>query len=515
MPLPRASGVLLHPTSLPGPWGLGEIGPQATTFVRDLAAMRQQYWQVLPLGPTGYGDSPYQSFSSFAGNPLLISFDTLLAEGLLTRDDLESFPTLPADRAAFGALIPARFGVLRTVTRAFAQRASATLQDEFRRFCARHAGWLHDYALFMALKTAHGGGPWTDWPAEFAHRDAAALASACERWRAEVEDIRIQQFLFDRQWQSLRQLARQSGIQIIGDAPIFVAQDSADVWANRELFFLDDAGRPTVVAGVPPDYFSATGQLWGNPLYRWEVHAQTGYAWWLARLRRTLELVDLVRLDHFRGFEAYWEIPAGQPTAINGRWVKGPGAQFLAALRDALGGLPLIAEDLGLITDEVHRLRDEFELPGMRILQFSFGHLGHEPAMLPEAFPENCAVYTGTHDNDTTCGWFRAEPGANDTRPAAAVLAERAYILKYLHKRKDTDINWALIEVAFRNRARLAVLPLQDVLGLGSEARMNTPGVLGGNWQWRMPPGALTRKLKNRLARLTAATGRAASAVQD
>jgi len=299
------------------------------------------------------------------------------------------------------------------------------------------------------------------------------------------------------------------GIQIIGDVPIFVAQDSADVWAHRELFFLDETGRPTVVAGVPPDYFSATGQLWGNPLYRWDVHAASGYAWWVARLRRTLELMDLVRLDHFRGFEAYWEIPAGEPTAIHGRWVKGPGAPFLAAVRAALGGLPLIAEDLGLITDEVHQLRDEFALPGMRILQFSFGHLGREPQQLPEAFPENCVVYTGTHDNDTTCGWFRAAPGTADTRDAGAVLAERAYILKYLHKRKDCDIHWAFNALAFRNQARLAVVPLQDVLGLGSEARMNTPGLPSGNWQWRFRRGALTRAMKNRLTRLTVETGRA------
>ena len=509
MTLPRASGILLHPTSLPGSWGIGEIGPQATAFIHDLAAMRQQYWQVLPLGPTGYGDSPYQSFSSFAGNPLLISFDALLADGLLLRAELENFPALPEDRADFGALIPARIGVLRAVTRAFVQRASAALQDEFKKFCARHAGWLDDYALFMALKAAHGGGSWLDWPGELARRAAAALAAARDRWRAEIEDVRIQQFLFDRQWQALRQLARQSGIQIIGDVPIFVAQDSADVWAHRELFFLDDAGRPTVVAGVPPDYFSATGQLWGNPLYRWDVHARSGYAWWVARLRRTLELVDLVRLDHFRGFEAYWEIPAGEPTAIHGRWVKGPGANFFAVVRDALGGLPLIAEDLGLITVEVHRLRDEFTLPGMRILQFSFGHLGHEPALLPEAFPENCVVYTGTHDNDTTCGWFRAEPGASDTRPAAAVLAERKYMLQYLHKRKDSNINWAFIDVAFRNRARLAIVPLQDVLGLGSAARMNTPGKPAGNWQWRVCAGALTPALRRRLASLTTAAGRA------
>jgi len=507
----RASGILLHPTSLPGPWGLGEIGPQAAAFVRELAALRQQYWQVLPLGPTGYGDSPYQSFSSFAGNPLLISFDALQAEGLLTRAELASFPVLPEDRVDFGAVIPARFAVLRAVSAAFAQRAPAALQREFDGFCARHADWLPDYALFMALKAAHGGGSWTDWPAAYACRDAEALVAAREQWHAEIHDVCVQQFLFDHQWQALRQLARQAGIQVIGDVPIFVAQDSADVWAHRDLFYLDEAGRPTVVAGVPPDYFSATGQLWGNPLYCWDVHAASGYAWWLARLRRTLELVDLVRLDHFRGFEAYWEVPAGEPTAIRGRWVKGPGAPFFTAVRAALGGLPLIAEDLGMITDEVHALRDEFALPGMRILQFSFGHLGREPQLLPEAFPENCAVYTGTHDNDTTCGWFRAVPGAADTRAAEAVRAEHDYVLKYLHMRKDRDIHWAFIELAFRNQARLAVVPLQDVLGLGSEARMNTPGQPGGNWQWRCRSGALTRAMKNRLTRLTVETGRASN----
>ena len=508
----RASGILLHPTSLPGPWGLGEIGPQAAAFVRELAALRQQYWQVLPLGPTGYGDSPYQSFSSFAGNPLLISFNTLLAEGLLTSAELADFPALPEDRVDFGAVIPARLAVLRAVSAAFAHRASAEQLHAFELFCAQHAGWLPDYALFMALKGAHGGGSWTGWPAALANRDAAALAAAREQWHAEINDICVQQFLFDRQWQALRQLARSEGLQIIGDVPIIVAQDSADVWAHRELFCLDETGRPTVVAGVPPDYFSATGQLWGNPLYRWQVHATSGFAWWIARLRRTLELVDLVRLDHFRGFAAYWEIPAGEPTAIHGRWVQGPGAPFFAAVGAALGGLPLIAEDLGMITDDVHALRDEFALPGMRILQFSFGHLGREPQQLPEAFPENCAVYTGTHDNDTTCGWFHAAPGVTDTRAAEAVRAEHDYILRYLHKRKDRDINWAFIELAFRNQARLAVVPLQDVLGLGSEARMNTPGQPAGNWQWRCRRGALTRAMKNRLARLTLETGRASHA---
>ena len=508
MNFPRQSGILLHPTSLPGPWGIGEIGPQAEAFIRDLAAMRQQFWQVLPLGPTGYGDSPYQSFSSFAGNPLLISFDRLLETGLLMRAELENFPIFPADRVDFGTVIGTRFAVLRIVTRAFAERASPELRQAFEAFCARQADWLDDYALFMALKQAQGGGTWTDWPAELARRDTIALAAARASLRTEIRDIQVQQFLFDQQWQALRQYALQRGIRIIGDVPIFVAQDSADVWAHPELFFLDEAGRPTVVAGVPPDYFSATGQLWGNPLYRWDVHAATGYAWWISRLRRTLELVDLVRLDHFRGFEAYWEIPAGEPTAVKGQWVAGPGAQLFTALQSAFGGLPLIAEDLGLITPPVHALRDHFALPGMRILQFSFGHLGREPEQLPEAYPENTVVYTGTHDNDTICGWFRATPGQTDTRAVEAVLAERKYILKYLHKRKDRDIHWAFIELAFRNQARLAVVPLQDVLGLGSEARMNTPGIAAGNWQWRYMAGALTRAMRNRLTKLTVETGR-------
>lgn len=509
MNFPRQSGILLHPTSLPGSWGIGEIGPQAEAFVRDLATMRQQFWQVLPLGPTGYSDSPYQSFSSFAGNPLLISFDRLIADGLLTKTALKKIPCFSDVRVDFGAVIPARLAVLRVVCRAFARRAPARMKQAFEKFCARHADWLDDYALFMALKELHDGKPWTAWAPKFAQREAKTLRLARQKCRATIRDIKIQQFLFERQWQALRQYARRRHVRIIGDIPIFVAQDSADVWAHPELFALDASGRPTVVAGVPPDYFAATGQLWGNPLYRWAVHAQTGYAWWLARLRRTLELVDLVRLDHFRGFEAYWEIPAGESTAVNGHWVRGPGAHFFATIRDALGGLPLIAEDLGLITDEVHRLRDEFALPGMRVLQFSFGHLGREPQLLPSAYPENTVVYTGTHDNDTLRGWFCSDPARDSTRSAETVCAERRYVLDYLQKSDDGEIHWDLIELAFRNQARIAIVPLQDVLGLGSEARMNTPGQPAGNWQWRVRTGALTPALRRRLADLTTATGRA------
>jgi 4-alpha-glucanotransferase len=509
MNFPRQSGILLHPTSLPGPWGIGEIGPQAEAFVRDLAAMRQQFWQVLPLGPTGYGDSPYQSFSSFAGNPLLISFDRLIADGLLTTAALEKFPCLADERVDFGAVIPARLAVLRGVGRAFARRAPARMKQAFAQFCARHAAWLDDYALFMALKELHGGKPWPEWASAFAQREPKALRLARQKGRATIRAVKIQQFLFERQWQALRQYARRRHVQIIGDVPIFVAHDSADVWAHPELFTLDAGGRPTVVAGVPPDYFCATGQLWGNPLYRWDVHRATGYAWWIARLRRTLELVDVVRLDHFRGFEQYWEVPAGEPTAVNGHWVAGPGAPFFAAIRDALGGLPLIAEDLGLITDEVHALREQFALPGMRVLQFSFGHLGREPQLLPAAYPANTVVYTGTHDNDTLRGWFCSDPARDRTRLPVDVLAERRYVLDYLQKSDDREIHWDLIELAFRNQARSAIVPMQDVLGLGSEARMNTPGDPAGNWQWRMRAGALTPALRQRLAELTTTTGRA------
>ena len=506
---PRGSGLLLHPTSLPGPYGIGELGAAAEAFVRALRTMRQRLWQVLPLGPTGYGDSPYQSFSSFAGNPLLISFDRLLDERLLARPELRRFPEFPDDQVDFGAVIPARLAVLRAVSRSFAHRASRRLRQDYEAFCDRQAGWLDDYALFMALKGRHGGRAWLEWAPAFAVREPVALRAARRTCRAAIRAVKIQQFLFDRQWRALRRYAHRRGVRIIGDLPIFVAQDSADVWAHPELFQLDAAGQPTVVAGVPPDYFSATGQRWGNPLYRWDAHRDSGYAWWLARLRRTLDLVDVIRLDHFRGFEKYWEIPAGEATAIHGRWVAGPGASFLAAVRAALGGLPLIAEDLGFITPEVHALREQFGLPGMRVLQFAFGSLGREPDQLPECFPENCVVYTGTHDNDTLRGWFCSPPGADATRPAAAVRAERQFIRTALGLRDDVDQHWAFIEQVFRTRARLAVVPLQDVLGLGSAARMNTPGRPDGNWRWRFRSGQLTPAVQQRLRRLTEQTGRA------
>ncbi len=504
----RQSGILLHPTSLPGPFGMGEIGAAARAFVDRLAAMGQSLWQVLPLGPTGYGDSPYQSLSSFAGNPLLLAFDDLLADGLLDLSDLAGFPPLPDDRVDFGAAIGARARVLRAAADRFAAQADPAQRRAFDAFCAREAGWLEDMSLFMALKHRHDARPWTEWDPALARREPAALEAA----RAELADltrrVKILQFLFARQWARLRAYARRQGVRFIGDVPIFVAHDSADVWARPALFHLDEAGQPTVVAGVPPDYFSATGQRWGNPLYRWEVHRADGYRWWIARLRRTLEFVDLVRLDHFRGFEKYWEVPVSEPTAARGRWVEGPGAGFLSAVKTALGGLPIIAEDLGIITPEVEALRDGFRLPGMRILQFATHELKRKRPRRPERCRVNRIIYTGTHDNDTIRGWFTSPPGTGNTKAEEELEEERRLWRAYLGDVRDDDIPWAFIRLAWRSPARMAVAPLQDVLGLGSEARMNLPGTAWGNWQWRFRCEQVTKEIQRRLRDLTASTQR-------
>ncbi|MFH0953348.1 MAG: 4-alpha-glucanotransferase [Verrucomicrobiota bacterium] len=502
MNFPRASGVLLHPTSLPGAYGIGEIGPQARAFADALREMGQHLWQVLPIGSTGYADSPYQSFSTFAGNPLLISFDLLCREGLLSRSRLARFPHFPDDQVDFGPVITARFAVLKTVCRTFESRSSARKRRAFRSFCRKNAFWLEDFSLFYALKTVHGGRPWTEWGPELAQRDPAALREARARYRGAIRDVKICQYLFFDQWTRLVRYGHARGIRIIGDIPIFVAHDSADVWAHPELFYLDDRGFPTVVAGVPPDYFSRTGQLWGNPLYRWDVHRETGYAWWVARMRKMFELVDIVRIDHFRGFEAYWEIQGRETTAMNGRWVKGPNASLFKALHKQLGRLPIIAEDLGVITPEVEALRDEFRFPGMRVLQFAFGGDPKATDYRPEQYPKNCVVYTGTHDNNTTVGWFNSEPGTDTTRTKEQIEAERRNILDYV-KTDGREIHWDLIGVAMRSSANTAVVPLQDVMGLGSEARMNVPGTTGGNWSWRFTWDMLAPQMKKRLRRLT------------
>lgn len=507
MNFPRESGVLLHPTSLPGRYGLGEIGPEARAFVEALQKMGQHLWQILPIGPTGYADSPYQLLSTFAGNHLWISLELLAKEGLLPRERLEAFPVFPAESVDFGPVIIERTQLLRAACRAFDRKAPARKKAAYHAFVEKNAFWLDDYALFTALKDAHGGAPWTQWDPELTHREPAALKQARAEFRGAIHLTKVMQFLFDDQWRRLVRFCHDRGVKIVGDIPIFVAHDSADVWANRELFYLDDNGMPTVVAGVPPDYFSETGQLWGNPLYCWDVHHQSQYAWWVSRMRRILELVDIVRIDHFRGFEAYYEIPGQEKTAKNGHWVKGPGGVLFEELIRQLGALPIIAEDLGVITPEVDALRDRFQFPGMRILQFAFGNDDKAQDYRPESYPPNCAVYTGTHDNDTTVGWFNSEPGKNSTRSREEIEAERRTILAYL-RTDGREIHWDMIELALRSNANTAVFPMQDLLGLDSRARMNVPGVEGGNWRWRFLWDQLTPAIKQRMHDLTRATGR-------
>jgi 4-alpha-glucanotransferase len=492
----RTSGVLLHPTSFPSRWGIGDLGAPAYQFIDVLVESGQQLWQVMPLTPTGYGDSPYQSFSSFAGNPLLISPDLLLAEGLLAQEDVADVPELPSGHVDYGRIIPIKQDLLRRSFARFMSGASAELQGEFASFRTEQGRWLDQYALFSALKSAHGGAAWNTWAPALARREPAAIKQALNDAAAhEIELTAYMQWLFFRQWASLRRYANEQGIQIVGDIPIFVAYDSADVWANRELFFLDDNGSPTVVAGVPPDYFSETGQLWGNPLFRWDILAKQGYAWWIDRVRAVLKVVDIIRLDHFRGFAGYWEVPATDDTAVNGRWVDGPGVALFHALEAALGKLPLIAEDLGVITPDVEHVRDTFGFPGMKILQFGFGGTGTDP-YLPHNHIQNCVIYTGTHDNDTTRGWWLANSDA-----------ERTFTQLYLG-RDGSDISWDLIRVALASVADTAIVPLQDLFSLGSEARMNLPGRLGGNWGWRYTPEMLRPDIAGRLKLLTQLYGR-------
>ncbi|HET9908639.1 MAG TPA: 4-alpha-glucanotransferase [Anaerolineales bacterium] len=494
MKFERSGGILLHPTSLPGPYGVGDLGPQAYQFVDWLESTGCKLWQILPLGPTGYGDSPYQCFSAFAGNPYLISFDALVEDGLLTKDDFAEMPEFSDSRVDFGRLIPWKLNLIeRAYSRFVHNNNQESLSDEFNYFLAENASWLDDYALFMSLKEANGGGAWNNWDASIRQREASAMDKARKDHAESVRRHSFYQFLFFRQWNKLRSYANERNIKIIGDIPIFIAYDSADAWANPELFFLDEASLPTVVAGVPPDYFSPTGQLWGNPLYRWDVHKETGYAWWVERFRAVLKMVDIVRLDHFRGFAGYFEIQFGQPTAEHGRWVPGPGMDFFTAvdarLSDGLStpqiDLPIIAEDLGVITADVVALRDEFRLPGMKILQFGFAT--PKDPFLPHNYVAKCVAYTGTHDNDTTLGWFDSAPEE-----------ERSFALRYLNS-NGSDFAWDLIRGVWSSVAVYAITPMQDLLSLGTEARMNYPSRLGGNWAWRMKEEDMSIPLARRL----------------
>ena len=490
----RSAGILLHPTSLPGPYGIGDLGPRAYQWIDFLEKSGTGLWQVLPLGPTGFGDSPYQTFSAFAGNPYLVSPELLLQEGLLHANDLTNLPEFSSAAVEYGSVI---WWKLDTLHRSFNHylQAGQKIQQDLDAFCCQESAWLDDYALFMALKEFQGGKPWTAWPPHYRDRSPKALASFLKEQDYAIRRQKYFQFLFYKQWSALRQHANQKGIRIIGDIPIFIAHDSVDAWAKRELLNLDDQGNPTVVAGVPPDYFSETGQLWGNPLYRWEVHGRDGYRWWLDRLQAVFSMVDIVRLDHFRGFADYWEIPAGEDTAIQGRWVDGPGADFLSRVENEFGGLPIIAEDLGEISPQVYNLRDQFGLPGMKILVFAFDS-GEANEFLPHHYSENCVVYTGTHDNDTAVGWFKR---INED--------ERGFALNYLDSSGE-EISWDLIRAAWDSRAVYALAPLQDLLGLDNSARMNYPGNPQGNWSWRFEKDSLTENLIDRLLELNRRSGR-------
>jgi 4-alpha-glucanotransferase len=443
---------------------------------------------------------------------MLISLDSLVRDGIVRPSDLTVMPEFPDDRVDFGSVIEIRTAFLHNAARHFLSQceASPLLGRAFEVFCEREADWLDDWAMFIALKHEHQLKPWTDWPRGIALREETAMAEVMSGLEAEIEEAKALQFLFYRQWNKLRIRAKELGISIIGDIPIFAAHDSADVWANRELFHLDANGNPTVVAGVPPDYFAATGQRWGNPLYKWERHQRTGFAWWKARLRKTLSLVDVVRIDHFRGFAAYWEIPASEATAVNGRWVKSPGDALFNAIKEELGELPIIAEDLGLITPDVIALRDRHGLPGMRVLQFAFGADALAPEYVPENYPENCVAYTGTHDNDTTWGYFNSGADEHTTRTEAMVEKERANILAYMQT-DGSQIHWDFIERVWQSKAKLVICPLQDVLGLGSEARMNIPGKSGEFWTWRFRWDQLTPALEWKLKQVTSKHGRTAA----
>lgn len=503
MELARSFGIVVHPTSFPNRWGIGTLGDAARAFLDWLASAGARWWQVLPLGPTGYGDSPYQSFSAFAGNPYLLDPDEFVARGWLPAGPI---PPAPLDRVDFGWVYATRWPLLRRAYDGFLRRARWSERRELSRFRRAEETWLADYALFMALKAHFHGTPWPTWPRELAERAPRALSGARRALAEEVGFHAWTQWRFFAAWDLVQEHARGHGIGIVGDMPIFVSHDSADVWAHPELFYLDRHGNPTVIAGVPPDYFSATGQRWGNPLYRWDVLAEDGFAWWVARVRHALRTCDLVRLDHFRGLEAYWEIPATEPTAIHGRWVKAPGEDLLRTIRRELGNVPIVAEDLGVITPEVNALRDRFELPGMRVLQFAFEG-GDDNPHLPHNYPEHgrILVYTGTHDNDTTRGWFGSAAPEEQERT-------RGYLARHgIRADRDEDVPWALIRLAFVSRAALAMIPLQDVLSADSSARMNTPGKPEGNWSWRYRPADLVPDHAARLREAATDTGRVAA----
>jgi 4-alpha-glucanotransferase len=495
----RSAGILLHPTSLPGPHGIGDLGAEADRFLDWMREAGQTVWQILPLGPTGHSNSPYVCSSAFAGNPLLISFERLVEEGLLPAEALRQAPSFPEDHVDFGTVAEWKHGVLRASWDRFRSGGPKALREEFRVFrgAPEQAFWLGDWTLYAALKEREEGKEWLAWDSDLVTRSAPALAEAAKGLSEEMEFHTYVQFLFFRQWDRVRRAAAERGIRVLGDVPIYVAPDSADVWAKQEIFQLDERGRPTAVAGVPPDYFSATGQLWGNPLFRWDALERNGFTWWIERVRGVLRTCDAMRIDHFRGFAGYWAVPAGEETAINGQWIPGPGRKLFDAIRAALGDLPLVAEDLGIITDDVRALIAELGIPGMCVLQFAFGD--PDSTHLPHHYRPSTLVYTGTHDNDTTRGWW--ESIGEEERGRA-----REYLK--LPESGGEPIEWALIRTAYESVADWAIVPVQDVLGLGSDARMNTPSLQDGNWAWRLRAGALKAEHAARLKALAEKSGR-------
>ncbi len=502
LPAGRQAGVCLHIASLPGPYGIGDIGKESRNFVDTMRRMQLGVWQFLPTGPTAYGDSPYQPLSTFAGNEMLIGIDDLLELGLLETHEVDELTTLPENYVDYGTLIPIKSRLLNIAARRFPYKADDDLMSSYRAFVeANDAAWLHDYAVFRILKTRHGERPWPEWEPEYVRRDQQALEKIETAASAEIKAIKVIQFLFHHQWQRFRDYANDNGVTLFGDMPICIALDSSDAWANRDILCLDEEGHPDHVAGVPPDYFSEDGQLWGNPLYAWDKHAEDGYQWWVDRLRASAKLADIVRIDHFRGFEAYWSVPADAETARVGAWEPGPGDAIFEAMKRELGNLPIVAEDLGVITPEVEALRDRHHIPGMRVLQFDVCDEGFALSDVDG----NAVCYTGTHDNDTTIGWYHGSPG--DIRSDEEIRSAQEAALKITGGKAET-IHLDMIRAGFSTRARLAIAPMQDYLGLGSEARLNIPGKPGGNWRWRVLVTQLTPEVCDNIATMVRESGR-------
>ncbi len=500
----RQAGVCLHLTSLPGEHGIGEIGRSARHFIDMLASMNVGVWQFLPTGPTGYGDSPYQGLSTFAGNELLIDTGDLVQLNLLPRDAVKRLYRLPRRAVDYGRLIPLKHALLATATAAFESIAAATMRSNFEDFLEQNdAAWLHDYAMFRVLKNMHDGKPWPQWERSYARRQPAALKKLENDARAEMRSWKVRQFFFARQWQELRKYASMRGVRLFGDMPMYIALDSADAWSHPEILRINRAGKMKYIAGVPPDYFSRSGQLWGNPVYDWDRQAADGYSWWRARLRHALAQFDLVRIDHFRGFESYWAVPASARTARRGRWQRGPREALFDALRKSIPCPPIVAEDLGILTPEVEALRKRYDFPGMRVLQFEVTRKDFDLGDIPE----NCVCYTGTHDNDTTRGWFEA--GCGVRRGKTKIRNTKQAVLGITGGTART-VAIDLVALAFRSRAKLAIAPMQDVLGLGTKARLNTPGTSKDNWRWRLSAHQLTTKVRATVQELARATGRAA-----